>query len=389
MTTEHAINETGAAGQRINVLQFICPTGFYGAERWILALARNLPRDAVRCDLAVTHEDNSQNLELVQEYRRQQLGTAFEVPMKHRFDRAVIGRLVALIRERNIHIIHTHGYKSDILGLLAARRAGIRCLTTPHGFENAADLKLRLFIWLGCKAMARADSVAPLSRQLVEDSRRAGVPEARITYIQNGVDLSEVEEEAQKPRLATRKKRIGFIGQLISRKNVPDILSIFNTLWQERDDIELLILGDGEERAALEARAGMLDASEDIHFLGFRDDRLALLHSFDLFVMTSTLEGIPRCLMEACAMGVPVAAYDIPGIDQLLEHDLTGLLAPLHDRDALTAHWRRLLDDPESAAGLAARAREFVNTHYAASRMAGEYLGLFRELTGLRAPGQD
>lgn len=364
----------------INVLQLICPTGFYGAERWILALARNLPQGAVRCDLAITLEENSRNLELVREYRQQRLGIAYELPMRHRFDTSVIGQLVLLIRERNIQVIHTHGYKSDILGLLAARRAGIICVTTPHGFENASDLKLRFFIWLGCKAMARADRVAPLSPQLVADSRRVGVPEERITYIQNGVDLSEVEEQATQPPPVTQKKRIGFIGQLISRKNIGDLLTVFNALWRERDDIELYLLGDGEERLTLETQAGMLDACPDIHFLGFREDRLELLHSFDLFVMTSTLEGIPRCLMEACALGIPVAAYDIPGIDQLIHHQETGLLAPLGDREQLAAHWQHLLDDREDASRLARNAQAWVYEHYAASRMAEEYVDLFREL---------
>jgi glycosyltransferase involved in cell wall biosynthesis len=377
---EQAAAET--ADRRVNVLQFICPTGFYGAERWILALASNLDPGAVRCDLAVTHEDNTQDLRLVHEYRKQQLGSAFEIPMRHRFDTSAIGHLVALIRSRDIDIVHTHGYKSDILGLIAARRAGIRCVATPHGFENAADLKLRFFIWLGCKAMARADRVAPLSPQLIRDSRQAGVAEKKITYIQNGVDLSEVDEEARRERPpAQGKRRIGFIGQLISRKNIPDILVTFNTLWGERDDVELYIVGDGEERSVLETHAGLLRACPDIHFLGFRTDRLRLLHSFDLFVMTSSLEGIPRCLMEACAMGIPVAAYDIPGIDQLITHEETGLLAPLGNRDMLLDAWRRLLDDPDEAQQLAANAREYVNQHYSAARMAREYQLLFEELS--------
>ncbi len=365
----------------INVLQFICPTGFYGAERWILALARNLPTAGVRCDLAVTAEDGNRNLELVREYRRLELGDTFELPMTHRFDFGVIGSLVELIRERDIHIIHTHGYKSDILGLIAARRAGIQCVATPHGFENAADLKLRLFIWLGCKAMARADRVAPLSPQLMEDSRRVGVPEDRLVYIQNGVDLSEVEEEAARsPAHRSAKKRIGFIGQLISRKNVPDILTIFDSLWAKRNDLELYLLGDGDERAPLEQRAAKLESKNDIHFLGFRDDRLELLHSFDLFVMTSTLEGIPRCLMEACAMGIPVAAYDIPGIDQLIQHEKTGLLASPGDREKLAEYWETLLDDGEMTAELAGNAKAYVNEHYSAARMASEYVELFRAM---------
>lgn len=80
-------------------------------------------------------------------------------------------------------------------------------------------------------------------------------------------------------------------------------------------------------------------------------------------------------------MGVPVAAYDIPGIDQLIRHEHSGLLAAPGDRTALTQHWRTLLDDTAQAQRLAQQAREDVNTHYSAQRMADEYSALFRELT--------
>lgn len=384
----------------LNVLQFICPTGFYGAERWIIALARHLDASQVQCHLAVTREPENPDLALVSAWRHltpadaavdapvDALGNApadtpqhaVEIPMRHRFDLSVIKKLVAIIHQRNIHIIHTHGYKSDILGVIAARRAGIRCVTTPHGFENAQDIKLRTFIWLGCKAMTFAHAVVPLSQQLMDDSRRAGVKEQRLHYIQNGVDLTEVDAQRQQPRQTGGKRRIGFIGQLISRKNVTDILDIFHTLHQERSDIELCLLGDGDARPGLEAHADTLPCRPDIHFLGFRQDRLALLQSFDLFVMTSTLEGIPRCLMEACAMGVPVAAYNIAGIDQLIRHDHSGLLAAPGDKATLTQHWRSLLDNADQAQRLAQQARQDVNAHYSAQRMADEYSSLFREV---------
>ena len=368
--------------KKLNILQFICPTGFYGAERWILALAKNLPKEQVRCDLAVTLEDNSQNLELVKTYRKN-YGEVFETSMNNRFDFSVIPKLVSLIKERQIDIIHTHGYKSDILGVIAARKAGIKCVVTPHGFENVKDLKLRFFIWLGCKAMGFANKVVPLSPQLMEDSRRMGVKENKLLYIQNGVDLSEVDQQRQLENPLKQKngeKRIGFIGQMISRKNIFDILDIFEDLSEKHTNLRLIFVGDGDLRSKLEHYAGKLKSFHKIDFLGFRDDRLKLLQSFDLFVMTSTLEGIPRCLMEACAMGVPVAAYNIPGIDQLISHEKTGLLATLGDKETLKAYWEKLLYDDQSAMELAENSRQYVHTHYSAKRMADEYLDLFTNL---------
>lgn len=365
---------------KLNILQFICPTGFYGAERWILALARHLDTERSRCDLVVTVEGNEQ-LEIVSKYR--DLGLqAYELPMSGRFDFSVVDKLCQLIKERDIDIIHTHGYKSDILGVIAARKAGIKSVCTPHGFENAKDLKLRAFIWLGCQSMRFFDKVVPLSKQLCEDVKRYGIKKDRLEYIQNGVDLTEVEEVrlAEMAHPASSIKRVGFIGQMISRKNIRDLLDIFNSISQQGNDIELLLLGDGEERAQLEEYAGTLPSSNKIKFLGFRDDRLDQLKQFDLFAMTSTLEGIPRCLMEAMAMEIPVAAYDIPGIDQLITHEETGLLAPHGDKQSLEAYWKKILFEPEVGQQLGTQARLFVEEKFSGKRMAKEYQELFETM---------
>ncbi|MCF6324176.1 MAG: glycosyltransferase [Gammaproteobacteria bacterium] len=361
----------------INVLQFICPTGFYGAERWILALAKHLAPDNIRCDLVVTIEPGTQNLEISRQYKRLGLDT-YEISMNSKFDFSVISKLADIIRKNKIDIIHTHGYKSDIIGIMAARKAGIPCVVTPHGFADEKDLKLNLFIWLGCKAMRYAAKVAPLSLQLLEDCKRVGVPVTKIEYIQNGVDLSEVE--SQPVPQSSAEKRIGFVGQMINRKNIFDLLDVFDALHAKHPNTRLILLGDGNQREALEAHAKTLASRNNIEFPGFVNDRLALLKSFDLFAMTSTLEGIPRCLMEATAAEIPVAAYDIPGIDQIIAHDQTGLLAPPGDKQQLLAHWETLLFEPEIATRLSTAAKDYVYKHYSAQRMANEYTTLFEAL---------
>jgi len=365
--------------QTINVLQFICPTGFYGAERWVLALAKHLDPAKIRCDLAVTMEPGQKPLELVNEYQKLSLPCHI-VNMQSKFDLSAVSKMAELIKKHNIHIVHTHGYKSDIIGVLAARKAGVPCVVTPHGFENAKDFKLRTFIWLGCQAMKYATKVVPLSQQLMRDCKRMGVKDHKTLYIQNGVDLSEVEATAVPERLNPDEKRIGFVGQMISRKNIFDILNIFDRIHAKHPNTRLILLGDGDARAALETHSKTLASHSHIKFLGFRDDRLSLLKSFDLFVMTSTLEGIPRCLMEATAASIPVAAYDIAGIDQLIEHEKTGLLAPLGEKTELQGYWETLLFNQKHATELAANAKEFVYQHYSANRMATEYTELFEKL---------
>ena len=127
--------------RKINILQLICSTGFYGAERWVLALANNMNYEHFNCELAVTMEPEQETLEIVKQFK----STTHEIPMGSRFDLSVVRKLADVIDNNQIDIIHTHGYKSDILGLLAAKKAGIKCVATPHGFDGSDSLKMRLF----------------------------------------------------------------------------------------------------------------------------------------------------------------------------------------------------------------------------------------------------
>lgn len=368
---------------KVHVLQLICPTGFYGAERWILALAHNSDPACVRTDLAVTKEGVNQNLEILNHFKPNG-GKTFTLSMTSRFDMRVLRKLGEIISERRIDIIHTHGYKSDILGLLAARQNGIKCISTPHGFGEPKSFKHRFFISLGTYSLRYFDAVAPLSKQLYDECAAQGVPAKKLDYIQNGVDLLEVEAVRAKRQnrapAESDKRVIGFIGQMIPRKKIRFILDIFDRLAQQHPNVELRLLGDGSSRNELEAYAKTLQTRDRICFLGFVNNRLEHLAEFDLFVMTSSSEGIPRCLMEAMGMGTPVAAFNIPGIDQLLEHNLTGMLAPFGDSETLYTHWEALLYNKELALRIGNQAREFVNKHFSGKAMANNYEHLYKRV---------
>ena len=370
------------------VLHFICSTGFYGAEKWILALANNLDRSEIASELVVTREAENQDLQLTRAFKDLDL-PAHELPMSGRFDLRVIRLLVQLIRERNIDVIHSHGYKSDIIGVIAAKIAGIKSMSTPHGFEETDDWKLNQFIRLGCWTMKYFDMIVPLSVELCNDVRKYNVPESRIVYVRNGVDLTAIdyrspsEAHAQSGQPAGGRT-VGFIGQLIGRKNVGDLLDVFDSVAAKHPDVRLVLLGDGDSRDEYEQYASNLSSADRIEFKGFLNNPLDYLATFDLFAMTSTLEGIPRCLMESMAMGVPVAAYDIPGVDQLIVHNETGLLAPLGDKEALEKCWLDLLWNMDHADEIAGNAAHHINDKFSAKRMAREYTDLYRQLVSGR-----
>ena len=373
----------------VKVLHFICSTGFYGAEKWILALANNSDRELVTSELVVTRESESHDLQLVKDFNQLQL-KSHELAMNGRFDFRVIRSLVKLIKEHNIDVLHSHGYKSDIIGVIAAKIAGIHCISTPHGFEKTDDWKLEMFIGAGCRSFRFFDYVVPLSLELRSDVQKYGVSEDKLIYICNGVDLKDVNyrlpyaeprdrsdnETIDSPQVKT----IGFIGQMIDRKNVSHLLDVFDNLARANTGLKLVLLGDGEARGKFEAHADGLACRDRIEFLGFQNDPLSYLNDFDLFVMCSSLEGIPRCLMESMAMGVPVAAYDIPGVDQLLEHNKTGLLASPGNKQQLEQCCKQLLWNETLANEISKNAADFINENFSARRMAQEYTELYLKL---------
>lgn len=370
----------------LRVLQFITPAGFYGAERWVLALANNLNPEHMVCDLAVTRESSAQDLTVAELYPNS-AGDVHYLDMAGRFDFRVVKQLCDVIQKRGIDVIHTHGYKSDILGFLAAKSAGIRCVSTPHGFSGKVGLKLAAFIRIGTWMLRYFDRVAPLSEELVSDMKRFRVPDKKITFIRNGVDLTEIDAALEEFEALVKSSEgdriIGFIGQMIPRKGIPDLIDVFDQLYQEDNNLKLQLLGDGSQREGLEEKASEQDSAKAIEFLGFRSDRLELLSRFHLFVMTSSLEGVPRCMMEAMAVGVPVVAYDIPGVDRLVKHGETGLLAPHGDKASLASCCRQLLDNPALAATLSGNARQLIDEKYSAARMAQEYEHLYADLLGV------
>lgn len=369
-------------------MQLVCTNGLYGAERWILALARNLVGRDIVCDLAVTVESAAQDLQIIDHYPAA-AGEVLRLPMTGAFDPRVVVALARLLRERRVDIVHTHGYKSYLIGLSAARLAGVATVATPHGFGFVRDIRSRLYTAAGNLALRRHHAVAPLSEELYRDVLRYGVSESRTTLIQNGVDLDEVQavrDAGTRTANLPAGRRVGYIGQLIARKRIDLMIDAFDLLWRSASDTHLVLVGDGAERAVLEARANALEGRANVHFLGFREDRLDVLAQLDAFVMTSESEGIPRCLMEAMGMGVPIVAFGTAGVDALVHDGVTGALVAHGDVQAMAGRLRAVLEDPALSQRLRAAAAQRVEREFSARRMADDYERLFREVVRI---GQD
>lgn len=362
----------------LRVLQLATCGPLYGAERWILALIRNLDPALVESHVAVIIDQPEAEAPLLAAAKA--LGAKVHtIIAPGRLSRAAPAALRRIVAEQGIAVIHSHGYKPDLVTLLAARGTGARTLATPHGWSRDAGLKLAAYEALDRLLLTRFDAVAPLSPDLADGLRPLPGMARRLHLIPNGVDLTEIDAAGDPPpELAALRRKgpvIGYAGQLIARKDLTTLLSAFAT-WQ-RDDASLVLVGAGEARGALEAQAAALGIAARTHFAGFCTDRLEWMKGFDLFVLPSRLEGIPRCLMEAMALRLPVLASDIPGTRELVRHGETGLLFPVGDAAALAGSFGRALAE---GAALGETARMLVESRFSGAAMARAYEALFARL---------
>ena len=362
-------------GDPLRVAHVIGSTGIYGAERWILALLAQ--QDPARVQGMLVNLTESRATSILVENARRRGIEAVDLATGGRFNPIGAVRLARLARSAGVRVLHTHGYKADALALLAAPLSGAKVIATPHGWSREPDRRLAAYEWLDRRLLQLAWRVCPLSPALFDDLRRQGVPASRLRLILNGVDLDEIDRQDPTATPQPGETVIGYLGQLIARKDIGSLLTAFREVWQQRADVRLVIAGDGPLERNLRATVVARGLGDQVRFLGYRADGIAILKTFHLLVLPSLEEGIPRCVMEAMVAGVPVVATDVPGTNLLIGHRHTGLLVPPGKPTALAAAISEVLGDPAGAKERARHARQKVERDFSARRMAADYADLY------------
>jgi glycosyltransferase involved in cell wall biosynthesis len=377
-----------ALDRPIRVLQIGNPTGLYGAERWILALITHLPPRQIESWVAVIKDAPDLTAPVCTAAAQRGFRTHV-IESYGKLSRSAIGQLRDFIRTHDIDIVHTHGYKTDLIGRLAVRGTPCKAVATPHGWGATPGLRLKLYEALDRVALRFFDAVVPLSRAMFDGLSHFGLRHDRLHLIENGVDLAEIDAAGPVPGDLAMVKAggaliIGYVGRLDRGKRVDTLIQAMHALPIAKK--YLCLVGEGPERPALEQFASRLLEPTQYKFMGFRNDRIALMRGFDVFVLPSMHEGIPRCLMEAMAAGVPAIASDIPGCRELILDRKTGFLFPAGQAVELTRQLHEVLVDPELRERLGRSGQTHIRTHFSAQVMARQYTTLYEVLMRRASP---
>ena len=214
--------------------------------------------------------------------------------------------------------------------------------------------------------------VAPGRRAAREVEAVTGLKRGSVTVIHNGVD--EVRRSAsQRP---ADGPVVGWVGRLAREKGVDVLLAAL----VELPGVTALLVGDGPERAPLEALASRLGIDDRVVFAGWQDEPQAFLGTFDVFAFPSRIEAFPLAVLEAMLAELPVIASDVGSVEEVVVPGETGILVPPDDPTLLAAAIRRLLENDNERRELARRGRALVLERFSASAMAQGYEDLYRRL---------
>jgi glycosyltransferase involved in cell wall biosynthesis len=311
-----------------------------------------------------------------------------------RHDAGTLAALVRLMRRERPHIVHTHTAKAGALGRLAAWMTGVPAVVhTFHGHVldgYFSPARTRVFVAIE-RTLARRSSrlvaVTPTVREQLL-GRGIGRPD-QFDVVRLGLDLDPFLDAARwrgelrrELGVAAGTPLVGIVGRLVPIKAHEVFLDAAAAL-SATTAAAFVVVGDGERRVELEARAAALGLGARVRFLGWRADLPRIYADLDVVALSSLNEGSPVALIEAMAAGRAVVSTKVGGVGDVVAHDRTGWLVPSRDARALAAAIDALLADPARRAALGDAARSSVYPAYGMSRLVGDIDRLYSSLRGI------
>lgn len=364
---------------------------FGGPERQVLALAKELQGTCSTFFLSFAEGGRAQAfLSEASAAGFEAIGLRENWPRVRRVTREVAQEL----RIRRASILCTSGYKPDILGLPAARMAGIPAVAIAHGWTSAT-WKVRLNESLDRRVLRHFDAVVGVSQSQAKALLQAGVASDKVVTIPNAIaphghNVATKPHRASLESLFPRPPRwlIGAAGRLSPEKGFDVLIDAAANLLAANPDVGVVLFGDGPLRSQLQRRIDAHDAGSHIVLAGYRSDLDQLLPNLDMLVIPSHTEGLPVILLESLRCGLPVVATSVGGIPEVVVDGEHGLLIPPGDVAALAAAISRLLDDDGRRMQIRQAGPQRIAVDFSTTVQASRYHALFTRLLSA-APALD
>jgi glycosyltransferase involved in cell wall biosynthesis len=364
-------------GGRVRVVEVMATGTNGGAQEHVFSLVTRL--DPANYDVRVVSLSHGSSVR-----RLEKAGIDVTV-IDEPDDRAAVQALASLLSEMEPEVIHNHMYRAEVVGTRAALLLGelgckrpavistihssrIRCVDDRMALRQLTPLMDRLIV------------VSKAIEQKIAEEGRIGAP---VSLIYNGVDLQRYNHQQpcctlhEEYSIPEASPIVGVVARLEAEKGHRVLLDAWPLVLASHAEAWLLIVGEGSERNSLEAQAVALGISDHVVFTGRREDVPAVTAALDVAVLPSYREAQGLSVLEAMALSRPVVASNVGGIPEMIEDDVTGLLVPPGDSQALATAINRLLWDHPFADMLAKRGHDMVHDRFCIELMTGQIEALY------------
>lgn len=376
-------NNTRSSTDKPTVCHVIHALGVGGAEVLVDVMVRELSRD-FRCVVAVLDE--------VGEIGEQLRADGFVVEHLHRqpgIDRGCAKRLDDFAKREGVSLLHAHQYTPFFQAMLSRGFLGSRpVLLTEHG-RHVPDLPSRKRSVVNRLLLRRQDRLIGCGgavRQALIDNE--GLPASRVDVIYNGVDLTAFGTPTDGARARLRSEfgleETDFVAVQVARLHeLKDHITAVKAIDEARRSVpntRLLIVGEGDQRAAIEQEIEKRNLQSHVIMAGNRTDVADLLAASDAFLMSSISEGIPLTIIEAMAAGLPIASTAVGGIPEMIQHERNGFLADAGDSSSLARSLIRLGQMPSLRKKIGNAGLETAQRQFSQTGMLNGYRRVYQEM---------
>jgi predicted dehydrogenase/nucleoside-diphosphate-sugar epimerase/glycosyltransferase involved in cell wall biosynthesis len=377
----------------IRVVNLIA-SGFYGGpERIMVGCAKAMPPgyesvffvfgERGRGDEAV------RGTEMIEAARREGFET---VELRH--DRPNIPAMVLEVAERlrdvKADVLCCHGYKADVIGVMAARLAGIPAVGIAH-FWIASTKKMGVYMTFDWLALRRMDATVAVCDAQVEKLIDGRVRPDRIFAIRNAIEAPAAVDVPAGARAALEayfpnpvRVIAGTAARLAVEKGIDVLVRAVEIVVRRHPDAGFVVFGDGPQRAQYEAMIAERNLGGSLVLAGFRSQAQTLFPALDILALPSRAEGLPVAILEAMSVGLPVVATAVDGIPEAVIDGQTGYLVASEDHEAFADRLMRLIESEALRREMGARGRERVLTEFTFPSQAQKYARVYDRVIARR-----
>ena len=366
----------------MKVLHLISSGGMFGAERVILNLASQ--NNGVICWIGALRNQHNPHLEILEEAKRMGLKT-FLFDSQGRVDFKTIFHTRRFLKENNIDILHSHNYKSDIIGFLATRFSKTQWVVTNHVWHGT-DAKMRFYEGIDNTVLKFAKIVCAVSQEIKDDLIHKGFKKNNLYVVHNGISISQFNKNSKGQELrkswnlSDNDTLINMTGRLAPEKGHEILFKALKEVTGQYPHVKCLVVGDGPLKKELEVIVNRLELTNHIIFTGIRKDTAAIYSACDIMVNSSLIEGLPMTILEAMASRLALIATRVGAVPQVIKNEKNGILLEPGNEKALAQAIIDLMNNPVKRHHLAEEAYKDVCEHFSDQRMANDYKKIYEDL---------